>query len=78
VPASFVPGFLFLCVAAAFVMAIVDRYWPKVGGLLYFFPAIVIFMFQAQGGNSALPILLYAGVFQLLRALLRAIPFDER
>ncbi|MGV3614661.1 MAG: hypothetical protein ACO1SV_04915 [Fimbriimonas sp.] len=77
VPASFVPGFLFLCVGAAFVMAIVDRYRPKLGSLLYFVPALIIFYFQAVGRNSALPILLYAGIFQLLRAALRVVPFEE-
>ena len=77
VPASYVPGFLFLTVGAAFAMAILDRYRPRIGGLLYLGPMLIIGWFAMVGQNSMLPLLLYAGLFQLLRALLRAIPFGE-
>ena len=76
VPASFVPGFLFLTVGGAVVFAVADRYLPRFGCLLTLIPAIAIFLVQTIGGNSALPLFLFAGIFQLLRAILRAVPFE--
>jgi hypothetical protein len=71
VPASFVPGFLFLCVGAGAGIALLDRYFPKFGTLACWALVPVIFLMEVSGNNSVLPLMLYAGVFQLARALLR-------
>lgn len=77
VPASYVPGFLFLCAGAGFCAALFDRYFPRFGTIVFFLPAVLIFFFQTIGHNSILPLMLYSGLFQLLRALLRVtIPTD--
>lgn len=70
-PISHVPGFLFLCIGAAVGMAAFDRYFPKWGSIAYFLPAVPMVLAQFGNGTSALPVLIYAGVFQLVRALLR-------
>lgn len=77
VPAGQVPGFLFLCVGTAFGVAVFDRYLPKWGNIVYFIPAALIFVNQTTGRNSALPLLLYAGTFQLLRVILRVVNFES-
>jgi hypothetical protein len=76
VPITFVPGFAFICAGAGFGMAVFDRYFPRFSWA-YFLPAVWIFLAQSSGGNSALPILLYAGLYQVARAVLRLVDFGE-
>lgn len=71
VPASYVPGFLFLCAGAGFGVALFDRYFPRFGLSVFFLLFPIIFVAEQTGNNSVLPLMLYAGLFQLLRALLR-------
>ncbi len=76
VPASHAPGLLILCFGGAVAMAVVDRYLPRYGSAIYLLPMVVILFLQLSGRHSALPVLLYAGIFQILRPLARAIPVD--
>jgi hypothetical membrane protein len=77
-PITFVPGFLLLCIGAAIGMAALDRYYPKWGTLIYVVPALPIVLAQSSNSTSALPVLVYAGLYQLLRALLRVtLPAEE-
>ncbi len=71
VPASYVPGFLFLCVGAGFGIALFDRYYPRFGTLACWTAIPIIFIAETAGRNSVLPLMLFAGIFQLVRALLR-------
>lgn len=75
-PAPVVPmgqaiALVMLAFALGCAVAVVERYKPRLGNLLYYVPAFWIFLQQTMQHTSALPLLLYASVFQLLRALLR-------
>jgi|GEM_PF-6749634 len=64
-------GMVVLAFGLAFGAAVFDRFLPKWGSLGWFVVAFVVLLMQSSAQTSALPILLCAGTFQLLRALLR-------
>lgn len=72
VPIGNALGFLLLCIGGAVLAAGLDRYFPKFGTLIYLLPLIGIFIQQTSLHTSSLPLFTYAGVFYLLRALLRS------
>lgn len=71
VPVGYVPALLIIPIGLAVGIAVFELYFPRWGSPLYMLLAFLIVYQQFKSDTSALPVLAYAGVFQLARGCLR-------